>query len=1008
MRRILSFVSTLALLPLAAGAQSIVINEIMQNPNAVLDSDGEWLELVNTTGGAIDIDGWTIQDNDSDSHLIDNGGPLIVPANGYLVLGNNPDTGTNGGVSLDYTYLTELFLSNGDDEVVLLDDSLTEIDRVEYDGGPGFPDPTGASMALIDPSLDNNLGASWCEASTPYGDGDLGTPGAANDCPGGLALAINEIDYDQPGGDDAEFVEILNVGTIDADLSSYLLGLVASDGLIYDIVTLPAVTLVPGDYYVVCSDFATVANCDLDTLTSLRDGAPNAVALRQGIMTLDTVSYEGDTPGYTEGSGVGLEDDGTADFSGISRFPDGADSDQNNVDLVSSCITPGAANTDVTSGCTANGPAFEIFDIQGSGLSSPYEGSVVSLVDNVVTLVGPDGFFMQTPEARSDGDPETSDGVFVFTFDPPEVVVGDLVDVTGEVVEFFDLTEISEEVTVTVTSSGNPLPPVVVFDETVPSPNQPQPDTELERYEGMRVSFVGIATGPTDRFGDTPVVATTERSYREPGIEYPGLPNLPVWDGNPEVFEIDADRMGLPDLPIFAGQQLSVEGGLAFSFGDYIVWPSSVVLGPEPELPIVVSPGQANEFTIATLNMFRLFDDVDDPTLDDPVLTPEEFQDRLSNFSFQIRIYLGAPDIVAVQEVENLSSLEALADQINEDSPALSYTAHLMEGNDIGGIDVGFLTRDDTISVLSVDQFGEDLILSYDGSLLYDRPPLVLDALFDAPGPDLPLTVIAVHQRSLGGIDGSEAERVKTKRLEQAEELAGFVQGLQAADPEINLVVAGDFNAFQFSDGYVDVIGIVTGNLDPAGAEFPGSDLVDPDLVNPVIDLPAADQYSFVFDGSAQVLDHLLVSDALSSRLAGVEFMRGNADTPDSVGDDPTTPLGESDHDGLVGYFSAVGIDLSIQGDCPGLLRFEISGGPPNSTARMFWSTSPGVTVAQGGPCVGLEFDLEDPRLLATGQLDETGSLVLFRNAGINQCGRYLQVAEEQFCAKSQVVQIPN
>jgi predicted extracellular nuclease len=63
---------------------------------------------------------------------------------------------------------------------VLLDNSLNEIDRVAYDGGPTFPDPTGAAMALADPALDNNVGANWCTASTPYGDGDLGTPGTPN------------------------------------------------------------------------------------------------------------------------------------------------------------------------------------------------------------------------------------------------------------------------------------------------------------------------------------------------------------------------------------------------------------------------------------------------------------------------------------------------------------------------------------------------------------------------------------------------------------------------------------------------------------------------------------------------------------------------------------------------------------------------------------------------------------------------------------------------------------
>ena len=87
----------------------LVINEIMQNPSAVGDDAGEWFEIHNPTGAAVDIDGWTIRDDGSDTHLINNGGPLLVPAGGYVVLGNNADSGTNGGVTVDYSYNGGLF-----------------------------------------------------------------------------------------------------------------------------------------------------------------------------------------------------------------------------------------------------------------------------------------------------------------------------------------------------------------------------------------------------------------------------------------------------------------------------------------------------------------------------------------------------------------------------------------------------------------------------------------------------------------------------------------------------------------------------------------------------------------------------------------------------------------------------------------------------------------------------------------------------------------------------------
>ena len=98
----------------------------------------------------------------------------MVPAGGFLVLARNSNSATNGGFSADYQY-SSFFLANGDDEVILEDGNGTEVDRVEYDGGPTFPDPNGAAMALSDPTLDNNDGASWCTAFTPFGAGDFGT-----------------------------------------------------------------------------------------------------------------------------------------------------------------------------------------------------------------------------------------------------------------------------------------------------------------------------------------------------------------------------------------------------------------------------------------------------------------------------------------------------------------------------------------------------------------------------------------------------------------------------------------------------------------------------------------------------------------------------------------------------------------------------------------------------------------------------------------------------------------
>ena len=162
----------------------IVINEIMQNPYAVVDTHGEYFELYNATDDEIDINGWTVRDNGSDSFVIDNGGPLTIASHGYIVLGNDGDSMTNGGYTCDYAY-SGMYLGNSEDELIL-EYGRTIIDSVYWDNGVTFPDPTGASMEL-DPahqnSVENDDGANWYTAYTPYGDGDSGTPGSANPGP---------------------------------------------------------------------------------------------------------------------------------------------------------------------------------------------------------------------------------------------------------------------------------------------------------------------------------------------------------------------------------------------------------------------------------------------------------------------------------------------------------------------------------------------------------------------------------------------------------------------------------------------------------------------------------------------------------------------------------------------------------------------------------------------------------------------------------------------------------
>src|SRR5690606_19704884 len=263
-----------------------------------------------------------------------------------------------------------------------------------------------------------------------------------------------------------------------------------------------------------------------------------------------------------------------------------------------------------------------------------------------------------------------------------------------------------------------------------------------------------------------------------------------------------------------------------------------------------------------------------------------------------------------------------LAARIGEDAiaagqPDPQYAAYLEEGNDVGGIDVGYLVSTaevgaglPRVQVLGVSQEGKATTwIEPDGdtSLLNDRPPLLLQAQVNfADGRSLPLTAIVVHQRSLNSAeeDSPGGERVRAKRQEQAKCLANLVQGRQLADPAERLVVLGDFNAFEFNDGYGDSMGTVTGLPSPDEATVvpgDGADLVDPDLYDLTFLNTPDVSYSYAYDGNIQSLDHILANAALMEaadvETLSVSHARINADFPAIARNATDSPTRLSDHD---------------------------------------------------------------------------------------------------------------
>ena len=182
----------------------------------------------------------------------------------------------------------------------------------------------------------------------------------------------------------------------------------------------------------------------------------------------------------------------------------------------------------------------------------------------------------------------------------------------------------------------------------------------------------------------------------------------------------------------------------------------------------------AGEITVATQNLRRLFDDVDDGRGE--LATTARYQQRLDRLSRHIVQVLHSPDVLAVQEVETQKALQDLAGAIAARG-GKNYQGVLLEGQDWGGINVGFLLRSD-ITVLDRQQLLQTRRLNR--AALFDRPPLWVR--LQVPGAGR-LNIVNVHLKSLRGSDDpAVAKKIARKRQRQAEALAEWV-GLYLARP---------------------------------------------------------------------------------------------------------------------------------------------------------------------------------------------------------------------------------
>jgi predicted extracellular nuclease len=577
-----------------------------------------------------------------------------------------------------------------------------------------------------------------------------------------------------------------------------------------------------------------------------------------------------------------------------------------------------------------------IAQIQGTGVGSPLPVGTEVVTEGIVTALRANGYFIQSAVGEDDGDDATAEGVFVFTnlAPPAEAVVGNRVRVGARVSSFsrtphgYPLTQLSFA-SATVLATGQALPPEVVLDATVLSAGSPL--DALGRYQGMRVALPSArVVGATNGFGDFHVtLPETPRPFREPGIAALDAVPLPPgntitrFDRNPERLRVESTGLagGLP-FNVDAGTTIEgMAGVMYYDRGDFtlLIGDSSGLVTSGGGTVAAVPVADPNAFRIASYNIENLSGGASVPV------------NRLSKLNEVFCQYLRLPDVVGLVEIANLATLERLADSINTNEfgfcpQSPQYDAFLLSGS--GSQRLGYLVstaatpagapRVEVVDVAEVFT-GEPLVApdgSTSGGVLFDRAPLRLDARINGiNGETYPVTVLLNHTLSLLDVNSLDTRsdswltagnRSRGKRLQQAVKLSELVESIQVADPDQALVLIGDYNAFDFSDGYVDVMGIISGQPAPVETvlDWADSALTTP-LLNLTTTLPQAIRYSYVFEGNTQTLDHALVNQAvLETTEPKLYHARVNADFALDNAADVGVPLRTSDHDPLVVEFS--------------------------------------------------------------------------------------------------------
>jgi uncharacterized protein len=590
-----------------------------------------------------------------------------------------------------------------------------------------------------------------------------------------------------------------------------------------------------------------------------------------------------------------------------------------------------------------------IAQVQGTGRTSAFVGQDLTVEGIVTARRANDGFFLQS--VNDDGNPATSEGIFVSTVSAPpaSAAIGNRVRVVGRVTEFTPSNDLSQlsvtqivAPTIQVLASGVDLPAPVAL--TSADFGAASVADTAEKYEGMRVSVatarVTEGTGATiNEFNASAtsngeffvVLADVARPFRELGIGVLDRIAIPA-DKNPPRFDINPERLMVRSRGQIGGIALDVNvdaeindlnGVLDYARGTWALLPdpSATITANGGKQPRAVIDARGDDITVANMNLRRFWDDIDDGN-DNFQLTPVAFDRRLNKISAAICDYLKAPDILGVQEVEHLAALQALADRINNSCPrAPAYQAYLIPSVEADVRNIGFLvsTRQlsngrNRVAVDHIQQLGEAATFadpdSSRATKVFERPPLQLKVtVHHVSGANYPLSLYLNHFSGRDGIDSiapspfgwpTVSERVRVRRANQATLLNSFIRDQQTFEPNAKIIVLGDFNAFEFSDGYVDVMGTLKGSPAPANQVLTPttSNLLAPMIGGETFITDPAERYSSLVVGTARTLEHVLISESIitGSTAVRVDHARINADFAASrYGDNSPVRVGERD-----------------------------------------------------------------------------------------------------------------